>query len=1132
MLRQLGNLIEKRPWLVVMVILLITAGFASLIPSLEMKTEFSDFMPEEEHVEAFMKVFNYYGEMQQMMLLYVESPASQNILMPQILKEQKKIQNQLVKLPEIESVVSITTFLDQLCLLEFGTTLENCSNEQIAEVLTDLFEKPDVTNIQLFEQDDPNEPIDLNRRLRFLPGRSVDSLDIKNGFLNLDTETITFSIEVHNLSALSSLSPPISSSNVIEWYVDFKNLILPDEQLDITYRIAAHLEPSQELWQMGKGLLPNVKSLVTLVKNRQVFNSYTKQAYLWVKLPGQSMYSPIVLDRANVTFAIEENRIDITVSREELAQFGIAFRFGSIELPAKLSNFQLGTRYYQTPIGMLPWSRVSLNVSFLEQRVEKVQTRPILGFLVQRMLQRTTGMSFDDINQFFTASDQSLVALPNQLALKDIDAMWTTIDTTANDTTSNAVLFLRPVLFDELQISVEGFLSKEYQQNKRARATLMVLSLNFTSEYNRLADINTYLLSVIDDLSERSTYLDLKATGEGVISTKLNEVTMEANQIIAPSIFLIIIFIIFISFRKVSYVFLPMLALIISTIWLFGTMALFGISFTVIAVALIPIVLGLGIDYSVHLFHNYQVERELGKTPAEAIKLSISEVGTAMFLAMITTLIAFLSFLTATVPPLRNFGVLLGLGVLYTFITAITLLAALRYILDKKEKKTKRKKQYKLPVTTIMGRLAKTVLSHQKLILVLTVLVSLFFAAGAVQLKTGFDLYEFLPEGNETLELYGRIAEEFPFASQDQEYILIEGKVATVAALEGMRRTHLNLEDDTYISRNTDGSAKATSIYTLIQQAILLNRSLINAFNIDERTGIPQTDQDVEALYDYLYIDISYDSIDMDVTMIDSLNVNEVSIQVPTVLFRNNSRYESAVIRVYIDPRLQTNNGDVSNGLMLLKRELNKDIEDYGDATAIATGAYIMTLTITDSLSESQSLSTGISIVLAALVLIIVYKNPGLGLIAVIPVGIAMIWILGTMYYIGYSLNVMTITVTSITIGIGIDYAIHATERFRFIADRTGDIAKAVTETISRTGGSLFIAALTTTFGFVILVFAPMPPEQQFGVIMATTIAYSFLLSVIVLPLVLYRWALWRKKRKGYIISPKKYNNEHKEGLP
>ena len=124
------------------------------------------------------------------------------------------------------------------------------------------------------------------------------------------------------------------------------------------------------------------------------------------------------------------------------------------------------------------------------------------------------------------------------------------------------------------------------------------------------------------------------------------------------------------------------------------------------------------------------------------------------------------------------------------------------------------------------------------------------------------------------------------------------------------------------------------------------------------------------------------------------------------------------------------------------------------------------------------------------------------------------------MYYLGYILNVLTVTVTSITIGIGIDYAIHVTERFRLVADKTGDIHQAVCEAISRTGGALLIAALTTALGFGILVFAPIPPQQQFGFILAITITYAFITSVLVLPLALARWAKQRKKRKGYIISP------------
>jgi predicted RND superfamily exporter protein len=172
-------------------------------------------------------------------------------------------------------------------------------------------------------------------------------------------------------------------------------------------------------------------------------------------------------------------------------------------------------------------------------------------------------------------------------------------------------------------------------------------------------------------------------------------------------------------------------------------------------------------------------------------------------------------------------------------------------------------------------------------------------------------------------------------------------------------------------------------------------------------------------------------------------------------------------------------------------------------------------------------LSTAISLVLATIVLIVAYRRFTLGIIAILPVLISIIWILGTMVLIDYSLNVLTITVTSLTIGIGVDYAIHATERFKLVADKTGDIQMAVCETIERSGGGLIIAAITTVSGFGMLIFAPIPPQVQFGVIMVMTISYSLITSILYLPLMLARWANWSKKRKGYIISSKPLDEEY-----
>jgi predicted RND superfamily exporter protein len=538
----------------------------------------------------------------------------------------------------------------------------------------------------------------------------------------------------------------------------------------------------------------------------------------------------------------------------------------------------------------------------------------------------------------------------------------------------------------------------------------------------------------------------------------------------------------------------------------------------VISVALIPIILGLGVDYAVHLFHNYRTELEQGMKPGEAIKRSVKEIGAAMFLAWLTTVIAFMSFLSSNIPPIREFGILLALGVTYTFITSVTFLGAARYLLDRNKTIKKSSKKPIFSVRNIMGQLSDIVLRHQKTILFFVSIITIFTALGALQIERGFDMQQFIPADNPALRLYDRLAEDFPYASQDQEYILIEGDIATVNALEGIRRTHENLENDQFVSRNVDDRAKTNSIYTVVTQAINNNQSLIARFNIDKMTGIPETDQDVRNLYDYLYGDSASQIEEMESSEFDDSALT--SFQVRSVLFKNNSQYESAVIQVNIDYDIVSAGGNIQDELETLRNELNEDISTYGDATAMATGNILIQLNITNSLTDSQIITTGISLILAALVLIVVYRNLPLGMIAMIPIGISIVWILGTMYYLGYILNVLTVTVTSITIGIGIDYAIHVTERFRLVADKTGDIHQAVCESISRTGGALLIAALTTALGFGILVFAPIPPQQQFGFILAITITYAFITSVLVLPLALARWAKQRKKRKGYIISP------------
>jgi len=1106
MLKQLGGFIEKRPWLVVTLVLLVTIGFATLIPSLEMKTSTEDFMPDDEIVQAAQSVNRKFGQTSEVIMVCVKQQNENSVVTPKALKEEYQVLKDLdQKFEEVNGSISVAGFVDILCQMEFGDTLLNCTDEQIATAYNDLMAEIQVDESKMLDTDDVNENIDYNPYPRLSDGKKIDSLDIKNYYIDTTNDTFIFSIETYDLSEFGKkISSPHYKINTWEWYIDFENLIVPDEMLaDMSYQIAAHVEPNKPLWEVGKGILGNVKALIENILNKQLFNSYKSEAYLWIKAPGQDISFPIVLNTGNVTFNTIENRIDIEIDKEELGKYGIAPRFGSFELPAKIGNTNAGVRIYQSSILNLPWNRIIFNISYIQNLVEKIQTRPLINSISTKILNRFGDFSWEDFDELFDMLNSEEFSRES-ISLKDIQNNWKVLDQAPDSGISDKSYLVKPLFIEDLKKSSIAFLSEDYKDKNGPSKTLIIVQLDAKVKFMELGPISAEIESALIELDEKEKSVSMQATGNGIITNDMNEVTEKANMIIMPAVFFVICLILLVMFKRLSYVFLPLLGLSISIIWLFGTMVLFGISFNMMMVAIVPLLMGLGVDYSVHLFHEYKTELKKGKKPGPAIVASIKDIGTAMFLATLTTVIAFLSFLTATVPPLRDFGVLCALGIIFTLINALTFQAAVRYLLDrKKTKELVSKNNNKISLENNMERFSNVVLKHRKKIILFTILVTVIMGFSAIQVETTFDMNDFLPEGNESLDLMINIGEYFPSSSEEQEYIFIEGNVASVKTLEGISETSENLKDDRYIAYTVDGEPKQTSILSIIRTAVRDNSSLISEFNLDSNQ-IPKNDADVKKFFDYLY------------------DNEEYSMQVSSVLHKEKNYYDATVIRIYtVSSYTNGDEVDTTTKSGILYDELNEDMADYGDAESIVTGMSSAMYTIMNSMTESQILSTCISIILATLVLMIVFKNPALGLIAVIPVGLCIIWIVGTIYLLGYSFNIMTVMVTSLTIGIGIDYAIHATQRFRLTADRTGDVEKAVSATIGHTGGALFIAALTTATGFGLLVLAPMPPEQQFGIITCMTIIYSYIGSIVVLPPILMKWGKDRKKKKGFIISSK-----------
>ena len=152
-----------------------------------------------------------------------------------------------------------------------------------------------------------------------------------------------------------------------------------------------------------------------------------------------------------------------------------------------------------------------------------------------------------------------------------------------------------------------------------------------------------------------------------------------------------------------------------------------------------------------------------------------------------------------------------------------------------------------------------------------------------------------------------------------------------------------------------------------------------------------------------------------------------------------------------------------------------------GNAKMYVTGDLAMLQVVLDGLSSSQIESTLISLAVSFLVLFMLTRRLLPAIVILFPVGIASLWVVGSMAAIGLKWNVMTVMVTALTLGIGIDYSIHMWRRFEVELSRRNNHWDALRASISTTGVALIMSALTTSLGFMVLLFSPMPVIQDFA---------------------------------------------------
>ena len=469
-----------------------------------------------------------------------------------------------------------------------------------------------------------------------------------------------------------------------------------------------------------------------------------------------------------------------------------------------------------------------------------------------------------------------------------------------------------------------------------------------------------------------------------------------------------------------------------------------------------------------------------------------------------TTVSAFLASSLSPLPPLRTFGITLALGVVCAFIASTVTVGALHVVVEKTTGVNKRKSidisKFAKVATNIQQR------NTARILLVVVILTTSSVFLAGTRLDTSFELTDFLSEEDmPIMEVRSDIYESYDAAAWKSVTILIEPSSGE-DSLNGERDILRGLEFlDLRISAIPDVVTPITTnsqrpsydgLYPILRDAVEMNSTFGQTYHlgifdgeIDVIDGFQEGD--ISAAIHYL---LQNDSIGEPLR--GQTWAERTSMHVALTDDNSSLRYLKIRVDVIAETSEQTSN---------LAEEFEKqanliESEGYINGNVHIGGEVMMIHSIFSGLVVSQVESTGVSLLVSILVLFVLTRRLGQSLVVILPVGIAGSWVVGSMAILGLNWNVLTIMITALTVGLGIDYSIHVWRSFEANRNSGLGVWDSMRNMYATTGTALIMSAGTTICGFLVLKLSPIPVIQDFGIVSSISVAFSLILALFVLP--------------------------------
>ncbi len=601
------------------------------------------------------------------------------------------------------------------------------------------------------------------------------------------------------------------------------------------------------------------------------------------------------------------------------------------------------------------------------------------------------------------------------------------------------------------------------------------------------AELTRQITAIVDEYRDRHAFY---LSGMYFMPQSMSESMATDLGTLLPVVLLVIILVLYGSFRSLRGVAIPLLVVLLSLIWAFGFMGLTNVAVTAVSFILPILLLAIGIAYGIHILSHVNERMAAGDEKRDALLTAMGHIHAPVLMTGLTTVAGFMALMTSFLPVLAEFGLTAGIGVIIAMILSLLLIPALLSVLRPPKVRANIHRDGR--VERGLRRWGQFVSQHSGKIVIASVGVLLLFAIGIPFMPIDSSISAFL--GSRHTAVQGMEIMEAYFSGSEQIVIEIDTGQRNGLKEPAVLREMLALED--YLKEI--GVHETTSITNVIRD---LNEKFHG--NDPQYDAIPED----RKLVSQLLLLFSFQGGDLGSLALGDFSAGEI-----VGFYPKYNQKELSVLVASIQSYLATQLGEGLQGSMV--------------------GSTVLKYRMTTQLVSSQLISLATSVVIAAAIVALLMGSLIAGLIAVVPLVFAIVLNFGTMGFAGMTLNIATAMISSITIGIGIDYAIHFISRYKKEYQTRQCASEAAVEAMATSGQAILFNAIAVISGFIVLLFSAFSAFKSFGGLISLSMAVSAISALTVIPALFARWSprfLTRQRRTARGAEPKRSSSDRHE---